>query len=199
MTDRPPLTHVRSGSELRRWYWTLAELTELARTMGVPRGGGKLALVERLAAALDGTAAPEHARRAGSARQLGPPVTVDTVIPAGQRCSQVLRAFFRDQVGKGFVFDEFMRAFIRDGAGRTLGDAVSHWYDTRAEAARERPVAAQFEFNAFLRQWRRAHPQADRAAALAAWQEHRSRPVEDRPGPFRTDAPPSEEGRTTVR
>ncbi|WBC16709.1 DUF6434 domain-containing protein [Micromonospora sp. WMMA1998] len=189
MTDRPPLTHVRSGTELRRWYWTLAELTELARTMGVPRGGGKLALIERLAAALDGTAAPEPPRRAGPARQLDPPVTVDTVIPAGQRCGQVLREFFRRQVGKEFVFDEFMRAFIRNGAGRTLGDAVSHWYDTRAEAARERPVAAQFEFNAFLRQWRRVHPRAGRAAALAAWQEHRSRPVEERPGPLRTNEP----------
>ena len=189
MTDRPPLTDVRSGAELRRWYWTLAELTALARTRGVPRGGGKLALIERLAAALDDAAAPERPRRAGAARQLGPPVTVDTVIPAGQRCSQVLRAFFREQIGKEFVFDEFMRAFIRDGAGRTLGDAVSHWHDTRAEAARERPVAAQFEFNAFLRRWRRAHPQAGRAAALAAWQEHRSRPVEERSGPSRTDEP----------
>jgi hypothetical protein len=63
---RPPLTPALSGAELRRWYWTLAELTALARTLGVPRGGGKPALTDRLAAALDG--APWSPRRAGPHR-----------------------------------------------------------------------------------------------------------------------------------
>ncbi|MBC8091545.1 MAG: hypothetical protein H7Y15_06330, partial [Pseudonocardia sp.] len=54
MQSRPALTAALSGVELRRWYWTLAELTALARSMGVPVRGGKAALAERLAAALDG-------------------------------------------------------------------------------------------------------------------------------------------------
>ncbi|MFF4546670.1 hypothetical protein [Streptomyces sp. NPDC001435] len=41
---RPLLTADLTGAELLRWYWTLDELTGLARTMGVARHGGKAAL-----------------------------------------------------------------------------------------------------------------------------------------------------------
>ena len=63
---RPVLSASLSGAELRRWYWTLEELSGLARTLGVPRGGGKQALTERLAAVLDGEPATPPPRRAPS-------------------------------------------------------------------------------------------------------------------------------------
>ena len=175
---RPVLSAALTGAELTRWYWTLAELTALARTLGVPRGGGKAALTDRLAAALDGAAPAAPVRRAPAGRQLTAPVSDGTVIPPGQRCSQLLREHFRQRIGPGFAFDGFMRAFIAAGAGRTLGDAVAHWYATRAEAARQRPIGAQFELNAFLRQWRIDHPGGARREAMAAWERHRSRPRE---------------------
>ncbi|MFF7297213.1 DUF6434 domain-containing protein [Streptomyces sp. NPDC008265] len=176
---RPALTPGLSGAELARWYWTLAELTSLARRMGLPAGGGKAALTARLAAALDGSSAPPPPaapapRRAG--RQLTAPVDGATVIPQGQRCSQVLRAYFVREIGPDFHFDAFMREYIARGAGSTLGAAVAHWHETRAPAAEPREVGAQFEYNRFLRAWHAEHPGGTRVQALAAWRDHRSRP-----------------------
>ncbi|MFJ1703781.1 DUF6434 domain-containing protein [Kitasatospora sp. NPDC088346] len=170
-----------TGAELRRRYWTLAELTELARTVGVPARGGKQALTARLCAALDGgppPAEPPPARRGARAPQLTAPVDGGTVIPEGQRCSQVLRAYFRQEIGPAFHFDAFMRSFVADHAGRTLADAVRHWHDTREQAARPQEIGAQFELNRHLRAWHAAHPDGTRAQALAAWREHRSRPAD---------------------
>jgi hypothetical protein len=181
MTTRPPLSPALSSAELRRWYWTLAELNALAQDLGVPRAGGKQALTERLAAALDGEQPPARARPASAGRQLQGTVTAATVIPPGQRCSQTLRAFFHQHIGPGFTFDSFMRDFVATGAGRTLGDAIAHWHATRAEAAGPHPIAPQFELNAFLRRWRVAHPAGTRDDALRAWREYRSLPVEERP------------------
>lgn len=175
--SRPALTPALSGAELTRWYWTLAELSALARTMGLPAGGGKVALTARLAAALDGLPAPAPVRtprRAG--RQLAAPVDGRTVIPEGQRCSQVLREFFVREIGPGFHFDAFMREYVAGNAGRTLAEAVAHWHDTRARAAGPQEVAAQFEFNRFLRDWHARHPEGSRRQALAAWQAHRALP-----------------------
>ena len=180
MTSRPELSPSLSSVELRRWYWTLAELEGLARSLGVPRGGGKQALTERLAAALDGERPQAPVRRRAGGRQLQGPLTPATVIPEGQRCSQALREFFRHEVGGRFTFDAFMREFIATGAGRTLGDAVGHWHATREEASRPQSIAPQFELNAFLRNWRRAHPGASRDQALAAWWGYRARPAEER-------------------
>ena len=68
---------------------------------------------------------PAPARRT-SGRQLGGDLTESTVIPPGQRCSQVLRAWFVDQVGQQFHFDAAMREFIGSADGTTtLGDALS--------------------------------------------------------------------------
>ncbi|MET9605319.1 DUF6434 domain-containing protein [Streptomyces sp. NPDC006512] len=174
---RPELSAALSGDELARWYWTLAELTALAREIGVRRSGGKAALTERLRAALDGVAPPAEPSRTRSAgRQLAAPVNGSTRIPEGQRCSQVLREYFRREIGPGFHFDAYMRTFIAEGAGRTLADAVAHWHATRRAAARPQEIGSQFELNRFLRDWRAEHPAGSRTEALAAWRAHRDLP-----------------------
>ena len=176
---RPELTPDLSGAELQRWYWTLAELTALARRLGVPVRGGKLALTGRLVAALDGAPAPPAPRRARAGRQLAPPLVRGSVIPPGQRCSEVLRAFLRAEIGPAFTFDAPMRAFVADGAGRTLADLVAHWHATRDAPPGE--IGAQFELNRFLRERRARRPAESRADALEAWRAHRALPRERRP------------------
>jgi hypothetical protein len=100
-------------------------------------------------------------------------VDADSVIQPGQRCSQVLRRFFQSRIGPGFHFDQAMRDFIADGAGRTLGDAVAHWHATRDQPPG--PIGRQFEYNRFIRDWHAAHPGGAQAAA-AAWRAHRADP-----------------------
>lgn len=174
---RPPLTPALTGDELARWYWTLAELNGLARRLDVPRGGGKAALTERLRAALDGRPLPAAPpRRPAAARQLSAPVDGATAIPEGQRCSQVLREFFRREIGPAFHFDGHMRAYVAENPGRTLAEAVAHWHATREAAAEPQEISAQFEFNRFLRAWHADHPAGTRDEALTAWHTHRSAP-----------------------
>ncbi|HLT82585.1 MAG TPA: DUF6434 domain-containing protein [Phototrophicaceae bacterium] len=175
---RPLITAVRTGAELRRWYWLRAELLELAAALGLPRSGSKEELLERTVAALDGTAPPVRARRSGRGRQLEEPVGPDTVIPPGQRCSQVLRHFFAAQIGPHFRFDEHMRRFVAEGAGRTLGEAVQHWYRTRDAPASA--IGEQFEYNRFTREWFAENPGGSQDECRAAWQRHRALPVERR-------------------
>ncbi|RST16897.1 hypothetical protein E2C00_33120 [Streptomyces sp. WAC05374] len=174
---RPELSAALSGDELARWYWTLAELTGLARELGIPRSGGKAALTRRLRAALDGVAPPPAPlRRRSAGRQLAAPVNGSTVIPEGQRCSQVLREFFRREIGPSFHFDAYMRTFITEGAGSTLAHAIAHWHATRQAATQPREIGSQFELNRFLRDWHAEHPAGSRTEALTAWRAHRDQP-----------------------
>lgn len=177
---RPDSRSLTSSSELLRWYWLKVELVELARQRGVSTSGGKADLTARLAASLDGTPPPPATRRTQSGRQLTGQLELDTTIPRGQRCSQHLREFLAQHVGPGFRFDEHMRAFVADGEGRTLREAVQHWNDTRKLPPGE--IAPQFELNRFLRAWREEHRGGSREDALEAWRQHRSMPVEARSG-----------------
>ena len=98
------------------------------------------------------------------------------MVLAEARSDQVLRAWFVEQIGPGFRFDGPMRTFIAEG-GRTLGDAVDHWYAIRHRGPQE--IEPQFELNRFGRAWRAAHPGSTHTLMLAAWAHHRALPVEE--------------------
>lgn len=177
---RPELSPALTGDELKRWYWLKGELAAFARQIGVRATGSKDVLTRRIAATLDGEPfqEPEPARRSTSA-QLSAPLTPDTVTPAGQRCSQVVRAWFSVKVGDGFHFDAQMRDFFAHTDGtQTLQDALSHYRDTRAAGPRE--IGPQFEFNQFTRAWREEHKVSTHQELLDAWNEYRNAPVDER-------------------
>jgi len=127
--SRPRLTPQLTGAELLRWYWLKDELADFARSLGIRTSGSKDLLTRRLAAALDGVPLdePPAAPRVAGAQLTGP-LTHATVIPRGQRCSQVVRAWFVEQVGPGFGFDAAMRAFFAGADGtHTMQDALGHY------------------------------------------------------------------------
>ena len=174
--ERPALAADLSADEFLRWYWTVAELRPFAKQLGVASTGTKGELNVRIEAALRGQTPPvvDRVRR----QRLTPPLDRSTVIPAGVVLTRELRDWFAEQIGPQFHSDHHMRAFLRDGEGRTLGDAVDHWYATRDAPAPQ--IGAQFELNRFTRAWRAAHPDGTREQLLAAWADYRATPADQR-------------------
>lgn len=177
---RPALSRGLTGAELQRWYWLKDELTEFARSLGIRTTGGKSLLTQRIAAALDGLPFTEPAqRRTGSTTQLSGALTASTLIPRGQRCSQVVRAWFAEQLGGPFRFDGEMRAFFANTDGtQTLQDALDHYHATRDREPNG--IDAQFEYNRFTRAWHSEHRDGSREELLEAWRDYRRRPVDER-------------------
>lgn len=177
---RPVLDSMISAEEFQRWYWLKEELSVFARKLGVRTSGSKELLAARIVAKLDGRefVEPPVSQRSG-VRQLSGGLSAATVIPAGQRCSQIVRAWMSEQVGDGFHFDAEMRAFFAASDGtQTLQDALECWYATRDQSGRG--IDPQFEYNRFTRAWHEAHPEGGRPELLAAWYAYRSRPVDER-------------------
>lgn len=179
-SERPALGPQLSAREFLRWYWLKDELMVFARELGLRAMGGKELLASRIAARLDGREFVEPSAPARSdGSQLSGQLTAETVIPRGQRCSQVVRAWLAAQLGAGFHFDAKMRAFFAASDGsQTLQDALEHWHATRALPGRS--IDAQFEYNRFTRAWHSAHPTGSRAELLAAWRAYRNAPIDER-------------------
>lgn len=180
---RPELSERLTGAEFRRWYWLKSELTDFARRFGLSTSGNKPQLADRIEAFLDGAPAPapepKPAKR--SAGPLPEPLTRQTVIPEGQKASQQLRGFFEAEIGTSFRYDVFMRSFLAENPGKTLGDAVEHWFATRGSAKPE--TLKSLELVRFTKAWHLAHPDGTAKECRAAWKVHRSLPVDRRPGP----------------
>lgn len=176
---RPALHPDLAATEFHRWYWLKEELTDFARELGLRTSGNKDVLTGRILAALAAEPFTEPTRPVSPTAQLSEPLTPTTVIPPGQRCSQILRAWFKAQVGAGFHFDRHMRGFFAAADGTTtLRDALTHWHSTRNCGPEK--IGRQFEYNRFTRAWHAANPSGTTEQLLAAWRRYRERPVDER-------------------
>jgi hypothetical protein len=171
---RPEPSPDLDKAEFERWYWTQAELRQIARGLGISTGGRKDELAARVSAALAGRPLPKEAPRRRS--RLEGPLSRETVIPEGLILSRNLREWFEGEVGADFRADRHLREFLQEGAGKTLGEAVDH-YRPLSE------IESQFELNRFTRRWWKANPGGTRAQLLEAWRLYRETPVERRPPP----------------
>ena len=168
-----------TGADLARWYWLKEELVAFARSLQVPTSGSKQELTKRLIARLDGETYHNPPARLASHEQLSSPINENTVVPKGQRCSQLLRRWFVAEVGPNFRFDGAMRDYFANLDGRsTLRDAVEHWYATRID--RKADIGEQFELNRFTRTWHAKNPGGSRRELQEAWAHYRSTPVDVR-------------------
>ncbi len=178
--DRPPPNPAMTETEFRRWYWMKAELADFARTLEIPTSGSKPELADRIAAALGGRPLPKPAKRSSkSAPPLPEPLTDATVIPENQKSTQQVRGFFVERIGPSFHFDHHMRTFLAESPGKTLGDAVDHWYASRDQPTPETPE--QLEYVRFTKAWHGKYPDGTNDECRAAWAWHRSLPVDQRP------------------
>jgi SAP domain-containing new25/Domain of unknown function (DUF6434) len=177
---RPALTRDLNATEFLRWYWLKVELCSFARTVGLSATGSKQEVTARIAACLEGKTPPDPpTRQSKAAEQLQGPLTLETVIPPGQRATQVLREFFQREVGSGFRFTGPIRTFIAESQGdRTLGEAIALYQSGRGQ--KTEVIASQFELNRFTRTFHEQHAGATAKEVRAAWIRYRSLPVDQR-------------------
>lgn len=109
--------------------------------------------------------------------------STDTMIGPGWRCTRALRMFFVAHCGPSFRFNGALRAFLVRGQGRRLADAVAVYRRSIAmlrraaggDPASRKPIAPQFEYNRFIREFHARHPGRGHAAAVAAWWSKRGK------------------------
>jgi hypothetical protein len=169
------LTRTTSVTEFDAYYRLKSELVDLCRQNNLPAGGSKTELADRIRyfLATGALPAPPAAKRATVAA-MPAEFNRQTLIGSGWRCSQSLRLFFEAEIGPHFHFDGFMRDFIKNGAGKTLQEAIDGWTAHHRSPAGPVPIAPQFEYNCFIRAYFEANKGKMFADAVAAWNEHKT-------------------------
>lgn len=179
---RPKITRVCTAHDITGWYWTKAELTDIARRLGVARSGSKAELTVRLVAALSDPASGDVPTsvstrvRPPMSEQLAPPFELSQQIPVGQPLTRPLREWLNVQAGYPIRVNRQMRQMMRAPDGRTLADLLTAAMSPASEAV----IGSQFERNRFWRLIARTNPELTRAQREKAWKEFRSRPTTER-------------------
>lgn len=76
-----------------------------------------------------------------------------TIIGTDIKCSQDLRVYFKDRLGKGFHFLVPFQQWLHENPDKTLGDACAAYKEISHRAREERlPIWPQFKYNQFIRE-----------------------------------------------
>lgn len=162
---RPALTISLPAADFRSFYWLKDELLAFCRAHQLSTQGGKQVLAEGIATFLETGARGSAAAQVRRPSLMPATFTRETIIEANWRCSQSLRAFFQVEIGSHFHFDQVMRDFIQNGAGKSLQEAINAWQQPRPTTT----IAPQFEYNRYVRAFFAAKPNATREEAIRAW------------------------------
>jgi hypothetical protein len=184
---RPPIEAVKTGAELKEWYWLKTEAANQARMLGLPVTGAKFDIIDRIADHLDGKiAAP--ARKPGTASKgpgfdwHGGALSRATVITPDYRNTQNVRRFFIAEIGRHFSFNIAFMAWMKANTGRTLGEAAAEWKRVHAlvKAGQKPEIPASNQFNAYTRAFLEDNPGRSMDDVRHFWKLKRSLPGHNR-------------------
>ncbi len=177
---RPVLNKNLDSKSFLKWYWLKEELTEFCKANGIPASGSKTGLTERIAHYLDTgkvISAPKVRRTCSKITS----ITLDSLIEPGIVCSEVHRAFFKEQIGDSFSFNVAFQKWLKANAGKTYKDAVDAYRDIMAEKKTGRTVIdKQFEYNTYIRDFFEANKGRSLDEAIICWKYKKSRPGHNR-------------------
>ncbi|MDP9723879.1 hypothetical protein J2W44_002964 [Priestia aryabhattai] len=153
---RPELTKDLPIKDFTDFYWLKTELQQFCRENNMSPFGFKMELSKRIEVFLatgdtQQSKAPSK-RRSSSKTQA--PLTLDTVIMENHRCSQEVRAFFKEAIYPTFHFSTYIQNYFKENVGKTYRDVVKAWHEEekrKKQPSYQKEIAPQFEYNRFIR------------------------------------------------
>ncbi len=174
---RPELNDVQDPTDITGWYWTRAELIQIARRMGARRSGSKQDLIEAITARLAGHE-PRTPPKKTTGSHLQPPFCAAMVIPAGQPFTRELRNWVASHVTGDVRVNAAVRELLRHpvtsvGHPATLGDLIDLM---EIPPSPSDEIGPQFERNRFMRHLSRTEPGMGREEREREWARFRQLP-----------------------
>ena len=150
-TERPNLSKELDSNTFRNFYYLKEELVSFCRENGIPSSGGKEEITERIATFLDtGEIISSRAKTRKSIKIKD--ISRDTIIESDFVCTEVHRAFFKEEIGKSFSFNVAFQKWLKGNAGKTYEEAIDAYYRILEEKKVVRTtIDKQFEYNTYIR------------------------------------------------
>ncbi|EEM95039.1 DUF6434 domain-containing protein [Bacillus thuringiensis] len=180
---RPPLTKSISLEDFQNYYWLKAELQTFCRENGLPASGSKIEITDCIShylttgKVLKNSSVQKVTKDSLSYKDL----SLQTIITNNHRCSEDVRAFFKEKIGTNFRFTVALQKFFKENVGKTYEDAVAFWREEnerKKDPTYKTTIGAQFEYNRFTHDFfedpnNKGKAKAD---AIAAWNEMKAKP-----------------------
>ncbi len=176
MGARPDIGSIRTGSELRKWYWRKDELVAHARDLGIKTGAGKFVILDRIAHFLDtgerALPTDTEPRPKSNFDWRNAPLSPATKITDNYKNTQNVRAFFQSEVGAHFRFNIALMDWMKDNVGRTLADACEAYRAIQAQSNApgfKTKIKSHNQFNQYTRDFLQDNPELGMVDVRRVW------------------------------
>jgi len=182
---RPNINQIKTGAELKRWYWLKQELVDFCKLQQLSYVGSKFEILDRIALVLDkgkdGRAAITKKNTAISTINWSKAsLTLDTVITDSYTNGANTRKFFKEHCGEKFHFTIPFMEFMKNNCGKTLQDAVNEWHRLN-ERSKEKHFKSTIpkgnQYNQYLRDFFEDNPGMTIQQARHFWKLKRNLPL----------------------
>ncbi|MGH0940629.1 DUF6434 domain-containing protein [Bacillus mycoides] len=180
---RPPLTKSISLEDFQNYYWLKTELQTFCREHDLPASGSKIEISGRISHYLTtGKVLKNSSHQKVSKASLSyKDLSLQTIITENHRCSEDVRAFFKEKIGANFRFTVALQKFFKENIGKTYEDAITFWYEEnerKKEPSYKTTIGTQFEYNRFTRDFFEDpnNKGKSKADAIAAWNKIKAKP-----------------------
>ncbi|EJR75265.1 DUF6434 domain-containing protein [Bacillus cereus] len=180
---RPPLTKSISTEDFQNYYWLKAELQTFCRGNGLPASGSKIEITDCISHYLTTGKILKNSsvQKVSKASLSYKDLSLQTIITNNHRCSEDVRAFFKEKIGTNFSFTVALQKFFKENVGKTYEDAIAFWHEEnerKKDPTYKTTIGAQFEYNRFTRDFfedpnNKGKAKAD---AIAARNEMKAKP-----------------------
>lgn len=175
--ERPEITSIKTGQELRRWYWLKSDLMGYARILGIKVSGGKFEILDRIAHFLDtgekaASVVSKPKKMSSKFDWHSEALTIETIITNNYKNTQNVRRFFLENTDQNFKFNIEFMAWVKSHIGKTLGDAVIEYHAMRARMAEsdfKSKIEDHNQLNSYTRDFLADNPELGMADVRKFW------------------------------
>ena len=180
MPERPEISTKLDSGNFRRFYYLKEELVAFCRACGLPSGGGKIEIADRIAHYLD-SGEITAANPAKKAKVRFEAISENSEIEPNFVCSEKHRAFFIEKLGVKFSFNVAFQKWLKSNAGKTYAQAVEAYYQILEKNRHEKTtIDRQFEYNTYIRDFFADNKGQSLEDAIMCWKHKKSLPGHNR-------------------
>lgn len=174
MSERPKLDKGLDSVTFREYYYLKSELIDFCRKNDLQTTGGKLELTERISNFLD-TGIKTHKSHYSRKTKIVDDITLDSLIEDNFVCSEVHRAFYKEQIGNSFSFNVLFQKWLKSNSGKTYQDSIDAYYKILEDKKKNRTtIDKQFEYNTYIRDFFSDNKDKTLNDAIKCWKYKKS-------------------------
>jgi Domain of unknown function (DUF6434)/SAP domain-containing new25 len=183
--NRPDIRDIKSGDELKKWYWLKQELIDYCKLTQLSYTGAKFDILDRIASSLDNESSKPinlKPRPKPTSKFLWSTskLTLNTIITDSYTNGPNTREFFKKHCGDKFHFSIPFMDFMKKNYGKTLQDAVNEWIrlheQTKSKGFKSN-IPEGNQYNKYIRDFFADNPTKTIKDARHFWKLKRSLPL----------------------